>query len=365
MFGLVKKCKYCGKLVPENIKTCIFCGRTENEEKTSVQENLANQIPWTPIPGSVIRAGSLFTCARCGRTVNPGFKFCENCGAPLVEGKDSAGQPLNPPANTTKKKKDNASASRFNPWTWKNDYVLDDNDYVFPDDRYKAHISNDDRDDPPEDRRINWMYERKELYSSLEPGFLGGLSRALGRHDITEILAEDNNPVRFLIIARAGEDIFDVYGTEGQPLYEIHDELTCYTWRHVIEICDRNGKNVGNVKEKLFAIRLSPVHETQPRNLEITVHGHVLGHIKTSHKLLSHEWIYKADWNGWTARSPILGHVLKVSDHAGECFLIYPINSKATAYLITLPCHGDDLPAILFTMAIYAATYSTRSNVLF
>ena len=80
-------------------------------------------------------------------------------------------------------------------------------------------------------------------------------------------------------------DSYDIYDEDGNTLYVVKGQLS---WGHLLKIYDKNGKEVGTVKQKIFSFL--------PK-FEIYKGEQYLGCISREFTLFTPR--YNIDFNGW------------------------------------------------------------------
>lgn len=141
-------------------------------------------------------------------------------------------------------------------------------------------------------------------------------------------------------------DTYDVYDEEGEPKYFVKAEFL--SLGHRLHIYDREDKEIGVIKEKLFSFL--PV-------FEIESGGESVGRIEKKFTLFRPR--YEVEYKDWRVEGDFLGWDYDV--YAG-CRAVIHISKElfhwGDTYVIDFRDPADEIPGLLLVLAIDAANCS-------
>lgn len=163
--------------------------------------------------------------------------------------------------------------------------------------------------------------------------------------------AERRKQMRLLIKQRvfSWTDSYDVYDESGDAKYFVKAEFLALA--HQIHVYDRQGNEVGAVRQKLLT--LMP-------EFEIEMNGYVQGRIQKKFTLFRPK--YEVDFNGWHVEGDFLGWEYDVCD---ACSPVLHISKEVfhwgDTYVLDFADPADELMGLMLVIAIDAAN-CTQGN---
>ena len=138
-------------------------------------------------------------------------------------------------------------------------------------------------------------------------------------------------------------DTYDVYDENGQPRYEVRDEL--FRMGHQIHVYDKQtGREIGSIHQRLFP--LLP-------EFEIVVNGQLCGTIRKEFSFLSPR--YAVDYRGWYVEGDFLGWDYRVLQGNLEIMAISKeLFTWGDTYVLRYQNPANEIFGLLLVIAIDA-----------
>lgn len=143
-------------------------------------------------------------------------------------------------------------------------------------------------------------------------------------------------------------DSYDIYDESGHTFFTVKGRPD---WGHRLEIYDRSGRYIGEIREKIFSFL--------PR-FEMYVDGQYMGQIKKEFTFLKP--VYSLDCNGWTVNGDWLQWDYKVYDGQG-CMVMTASKQLfkwTDTYTIDIVDPNHALISLMIVLAIDAANCSNN-----
>lgn len=141
-------------------------------------------------------------------------------------------------------------------------------------------------------------------------------------------------------------DTFDVYDEMGETKYFVRAEFL--SLGHRLHICDRDGNEIGLVKEKLFSLFST---------FEVEAVGGIQGRIEKKLSFLRPR--YEVEFNGWTVQGDSFGWNYQISANGYDvAHISKELLSWGDTYVIDVERPADELAALMLVLAIDAANCS-------
>lgn len=144
-------------------------------------------------------------------------------------------------------------------------------------------------------------------------------------------------------------DSYDIYSEAGEPVYTVRGQIS---WGHCLKIFDRNGCEIGTVKERLFTIL--------PK-FEIYAGASYIGCISKELPFIKPR--YNIDYNGWYVEGDLFQWNYTVLNSSGQpvAAVSKQIFNLTDTYVIDVANPNDALGALMLVIAIDAEKCS-RGN---
>ena len=144
-------------------------------------------------------------------------------------------------------------------------------------------------------------------------------------------------------------DSYDIYNEAGETEYTVRGQLA---WGHCLKIFDRNGREVGTVKERIF---------TWLPKFEMYLGSQYVGCISKEFSLFKPR--YSIDCNGWQVEGSWTEWDYNIVDHTGRpvASISKELWNWTDTYIIDVQNPADALDALMLVLAIDAEKCS-RSN---
>lgn len=143
-------------------------------------------------------------------------------------------------------------------------------------------------------------------------------------------------------------DTYDVYDEDSQPKYVVKAEF--FSFGHQIHIYDRNQREVGVIRQRLFA--LLP-------QFDLEIHGRVIGSVQKQFTFFRPQ--YEVDCNGWRVEGDFLGWNYIV--YSG-CSAVVRISKQPLSwgdtYVLDFANPADEIMGLLLVIAIDAANCTEK-----
>lgn len=135
-------------------------------------------------------------------------------------------------------------------------------------------------------------------------------------------------------------DSYDNYSEAGEPVYTVRGQIS---WGHCLKIFDRNGCEIGTVKERLFTIL--------PK-FEIYAGASYIGCISKELPFIKPR--YNIDYNGWYVEGDIFQWNYTVLNSSGQpvAAVSKQIFNLTDTYVIDVANPNDALGALMLVIAI-------------
>ena len=145
-------------------------------------------------------------------------------------------------------------------------------------------------------------------------------------------------------------DSYDIYDEQGNTVYVVKGQLS---WGHLLRIYNKNGKEVGYIKEKIF---------TWLPKFEIYEGNNYLGCIKKKFTFFTNN--FNIDFKSWSVDGDFFGWDYRIYD--SNRFLVATISKKlfnwTDTYVIDVGNDNDALYALMLTLAIDAEKCLSNNN---
>lgn len=144
-------------------------------------------------------------------------------------------------------------------------------------------------------------------------------------------------------------DSYDIFNEAGETVYTVQGQLA---WGHCLKIFDRNGREVGTVKERLL---------TWMPKFEMYLGQQYIGCISREFTFFRPR--YSIDCNGWQVDGDWLEWDYSILDHSGRpvASISKELWNWTDTYIIDVHDPADALCALMLVLAIDAEKCS-RSN---
>lgn len=144
-------------------------------------------------------------------------------------------------------------------------------------------------------------------------------------------------------------DSYDIFNEAGETVYTVQGQLA---WGHCLKIFDRNGREVGTVKERLL---------TWMPKFEMYLEQQYIGCISREFTFFRPR--YSIDCNGWQVDGDWLEWDYSILDHSGRpvASISKELWNWTDTYIIDVQNPADALCALMLVLAIDAEKCS-RSN---
>ena len=137
-------------------------------------------------------------------------------------------------------------------------------------------------------------------------------------------------------------DSYDIYDEEGNVVYTVKGQLS---WGHCLKIFDKNGTEIGMVKEVVFSFL--------PK-FEIYIGNTYLGCIHKEFSFFTPR--YNIDYNGWHVEGNFLEWDYKILSQSGNhvAAISKQLLNLTDTYVIDVSNPQDALNALMLVLAIDA-----------
>ena len=137
-------------------------------------------------------------------------------------------------------------------------------------------------------------------------------------------------------------DSYDIYDEAGQTVYTVKGELA---WGHQLRIYDRNGYEVGLVKQKVL---------TWLPKFEIYIQDQLIGSVNKEFSLFTPK--FNLDFNGWTVSGNWMGWDYSI--YNAQAYNVASVTKElfnwTDTYVIDVVRPDDALCALMLVLAIDA-----------
>lgn len=173
-----------------------------------------------------------------------------------------------------------------------------------------------------------------------------------------EKLYKKNPDHVYLLVTRPIKSIketYNVYDINHNVRYTVKGELV--SLKAHLHIKDANKKEVGFIKENLIALRnpIKLVHEDNPKDFVVEVHGEKIGKIKTAPSYTRTR--FEIGFNGWSAEGDIFKNnytVYKGNEIAMRTTEEFTLGKDT--YLIDIYDKKNELLGLIVAVTLAAAT---------
>ena len=134
-------------------------------------------------------------------------------------------------------------------------------------------------------------------------------------------------------------DSYDIYDQNNEILYRVKGQ---FGWGHVLKIFDRNGNEVGMIKEKVFT--WLPKFIIYKNDVEV-------GYIRKEFTFFKPK--FTIDYNSWRVEGDFLGWDYRIFSNEGDIAKVTKQLFKLTdTYVIDVKDPNDVLDALMLVLAI-------------
>ena len=144
-------------------------------------------------------------------------------------------------------------------------------------------------------------------------------------------------------------DSYDIYDEAGNTVYTVKGELA---WGHQLRIYDRNGCEVGLVKQRVF---------TWLPKFEIYINGQLIGSVNKEFSLFTPK--FNLDFNGWTVSGNWMGWDYSIYNATGlsVASVSKELFNWTDTYVLNIHNPQDALYVLMLVLAIDAEKCSNNS----
>ena len=144
-------------------------------------------------------------------------------------------------------------------------------------------------------------------------------------------------------------DSYDIYDEAGQTVYTVKGELA---WGHQLRIYDRNGYEVGLVKQRIF---------TWLPKFEIYINGELIGSVNKEFSLFTPK--FNIDFTGWQVQGDWLGWDYSIYNAQAQSIasVSKEIFNWSDTYVLNIHNPQDALYVLMLVLAIDAEKCSNNS----
>lgn len=144
-------------------------------------------------------------------------------------------------------------------------------------------------------------------------------------------------------------DSYDIFDESGNPVYTVKGALS---WGHLLRIYDRNGRDIGCVKEKVF---------TWLPKFEMYCFGNYMGCIKKEFTFFRPK--FTVDCNGWYMEGNAFewDYSVKAADGSLVACISKELWKWTDTYIIDI-VHSEDALAVLMLVLAIDAEKCSRNN---
>lgn len=151
------------------------------------------------------------------------------------------------------------------------------------------------------------------------------------------------------------KDTYNVYDIDHNVKYTVKGELI--SLKAHLHIKDVNKKEVGFIKENMIALRnpLKLVHEDNPKDYIVEVHGERIGKIRTAPSHTKKR--FEVGFNGWVAEGDILKNNYTV--YKGNEIVLRTTEEftlEKDTYLVDIYDNKNELLGLIVAVTLVAAT---------
>lgn len=136
-------------------------------------------------------------------------------------------------------------------------------------------------------------------------------------------------------------DSYDIYNEANEVVFTVHGRMG---WGHKLEVCDRSGRSIGMLEEKIF--RFLPT-------FEMYAHGNYLGCIKKEFAFFRPS--FQIDMNGWQIHGDWFEWDYTIVDSLG--LSVATISKRmgwTDTYVLDIYNDADALSVLMVVLAIDA-----------
>ena len=144
-------------------------------------------------------------------------------------------------------------------------------------------------------------------------------------------------------------DSYDIYDEAGQTVYTVKGELA---WGHQLRIYDRNGYEVGLVKQRVL---------TFLPQFEIYINGQLIGSVNKEFSLFTPK--FNLDFNGWTVSGNWVGWDYSIYNAQAQSVasVSKELFNWTDTYVLNIHNSHDALYVLMLVLAIDAEKCSNNS----